>query len=155
MISCTPLACTYFRAIHDFWWAQIKLALLFPTILLAITCVLSTQMGHGSPFWIFKFQKFFNGIKKFLIQWVLTSEIPFWRLWTPWGFQLPKWKSTWECVGSFPHIPKSANKAPKLHYRPTPFHAIALVVNLKLESWHPRWHLSHPWPWARDQGKGL
>jgi hypothetical protein len=33
----------------------------------------------------------------------LTFQIVIWRFRNPSGFQFPKWKSTWECVGSFLH----------------------------------------------------
>jgi hypothetical protein len=36
------------------------------------------------------------------IQWVLILEIIFWKYESLSKVQLPKWESTWECVGSFP-----------------------------------------------------
>ncbi len=42
-----------------------------------------------------------NDIKNFLIQWVLTPTIDFWRFGSPSRLQLPKWEFTWECEGSF------------------------------------------------------
>ncbi len=66
----------------------------------------------------------------------MIFEFFFWKFGTPYGFQLPKWESTWECVGSFPHIPGNANVTPRLHARPAPFHAFALVAIPRLGSWH-------------------
>ncbi len=43
------------------------------------------------------FQEIFNDIKNSSIQWVLTPAITLWRFESPLGFQLPKWKLTWEC----------------------------------------------------------
>ncbi len=60
-------------------------------------------MGCAIPFQKLMFQELFNGIKKFSIQWILTLVIAFWKFKSPLGLQLPKWESTWECVGSFPH----------------------------------------------------
>ncbi len=44
-------------------------------LLLAITCVLITQMGHASIFWTFTLQEISNDIRKSLIQWVVTLAI--------------------------------------------------------------------------------
>jgi len=44
-------------------------------LLLAITCVLITQMSHASPFQTFNFQELSNNIRTILIQWVLTPVI--------------------------------------------------------------------------------
>jgi hypothetical protein len=41
------------------------------------------SMGHASPFLIFLFQELFNGIRNFLIQWILTPEISLWKFKTP------------------------------------------------------------------------
>jgi hypothetical protein len=79
------------------------LAVWLSALLLAITCVLSTQMGHASPFQSFTSQYNSNGIKNFSIQWILTFEIILWKFKSPLGLQLPKWEPTLKCVGSFPH----------------------------------------------------
>jgi hypothetical protein len=76
---------------------------LTPDLLLAITCVLSTQMGHTSPFYASTSQEISNFIRNFSIQWVLTLEITLWKFRSPLGLQLPKGEPTWECVSSFPH----------------------------------------------------
>jgi hypothetical protein len=47
---------------------------------------------------------FSNGIRIFLIQWVLTHAIVLWKFESPLKLQLPKWEPIWECVRSFPHI---------------------------------------------------
>ncbi len=69
----------------DFWLlgSWVKLALWLTTLLLTITCVLSTQMGHASPFKTSMFQEISNGLRNFLMQWVLTPEISFWRFEIP------------------------------------------------------------------------
>ncbi len=69
-------------------------------LLLPITCVSNVQMDHASPFQTFTFQKISNDIRNSSIQWVLTLGIAFWKFESPSGFQLPKWKFTWECGGS-------------------------------------------------------
>jgi hypothetical protein len=40
---------------------------------------------------------FFNDIKNFLIQWVLTHAITLWKFESPLGLQLPKLELTWKC----------------------------------------------------------
>jgi hypothetical protein len=80
---------------------ELNLAIWLLVFLLAITCVLITQMGHASPFYTFKVQMLSNGIKNSSIQWVLTLEIIFWRFESPSGLQFPKWELIWECRGSF------------------------------------------------------
>jgi hypothetical protein len=92
--------------------------------------------GSWKPILNIYVSRTFQWYKNFLIQWILTPEIPFWRFRTPKGFQLPKWKSTWECVDSFLHIPSSANVSPKLCFQLAPFHAFALIVSPRLRSWH-------------------
>jgi len=72
-------------------------------LLLAITCVLITQMGHANPFQTFNFQELSNNIRIISIQWVLTLVIGLCRFESPLGVQLPKWELTWEGGGSFPH----------------------------------------------------
>jgi hypothetical protein len=69
----------------------------FPILLLAITCVLSTQMGHAIWFYTFTFQDLSNDIRNFFIQWVLTLAITFWKFKNPWRLQLLKWDIIWEC----------------------------------------------------------
>ncbi len=49
------------------------------------------------------FKSFFNGIKKFSIQWILTFAISFWKFGSPSKLQLTKWELTWEYEGSFLH----------------------------------------------------
>jgi hypothetical protein len=54
------------------------------------------------------------------------------------GLQLPKWESTWGCVGKFPHTfshSESVNVTPGLHFWPTPFYAFILVMSPRLGSW--------------------
>jgi hypothetical protein len=70
-----PLAHKEIGAIIDFQWSGVKLAIQLPVLLLAITCVLSTQMGHASPFYTFKFQELFNDIRNLSIHCILTPEI--------------------------------------------------------------------------------
>jgi hypothetical protein len=48
---------------------------LIPDLFLAITCVLSVQMGHANPFQTFMYQEFSNDIWISSIQWVLTPVI--------------------------------------------------------------------------------
>ncbi len=57
----------------------VKLSIWLLSLGLAITCALSVQMGHASPFYTYKFQEFFNDIRNCSIQWVLTRAIAFWR----------------------------------------------------------------------------
>jgi hypothetical protein len=80
---------------------------------------------HARPFQASNSLNLSNGIRNFSIQWVLTFQLALWKFGSPSKLQLPKWESTWECVGSFPHshIPKNVNVTPRLHSRPTPFHA--------------------------------
>jgi len=54
----------------------------------------------------------------------------------------PKMESAWECVGSFLHIPRSANVPLGLHSRTTSFHAFALVTSPRLGLQQP-WYLGH------------
>jgi len=49
------------------------------TLLLAIMCVLSTQMGCVNAFYTFTFQDFSNDIMNFSIQWILTFTIVLWK----------------------------------------------------------------------------
>jgi hypothetical protein len=79
-------------------------------------------MGLASPFWTFTFQELSNGIRNFVIQWVLT----------PWNTSLkirdsiriptPKVGIHSRMCGSFLHTPENANMTPGLHVWPTPFH---------------------------------
>jgi len=121
-----PLLGVWVSSSHLSQSGVVTLALWFLTFLLIITYVLSTST----------FQKISNGIKNSLIQWLLTGEIFFKKFEIPWGLQFPKWESTWECMGSFPHTPRSANVTLGLHSQFTHFHAFALVVSPKLGSWH-------------------
>jgi len=63
----------------NFLWLGVKLTLWFLTLLLAITCVLSTQMGCANAFYTFTFQDFSNDIINFSLQWVLTFIIILWK----------------------------------------------------------------------------
>jgi len=78
------------------------LAIWLLALLLPITCVLSTQMGHVSSFKISEFQDLSNVIRTFQSNgfWPLQSH--FEDLEVHWD-SLPKWELTWECGGSFPH----------------------------------------------------
>jgi len=77
---------------------------------LAITCVSNTPMDHASPFHTFTFQKLFNDIRNFSIQWVLTFVIAFWRFESPSGLNSQSGSSLWSVeVHSFglSHTPRS------------------------------------------------
>ncbi len=82
---------------------EVKLSIWLPTLLLAVTYVLRTQMGYASPFQTSIFQELSHDINSFSIQWFLTPAIALWRFGSPLGLQLPKWELIWECGGSFPH----------------------------------------------------
>jgi hypothetical protein len=45
-----------------------QIGTLIPSLSLAITCDLSTQMGHESPFQTSMFQELFNGRRNFSIK---------------------------------------------------------------------------------------
>jgi hypothetical protein len=45
----------WLRAILDFYWLGVKLAIWLSALLLATTYVLGTQMGHENPFYTSKF----------------------------------------------------------------------------------------------------
>ncbi len=77
------------------------MAIWLPALLLTITWVLCTQMGHTRSFYISTFQDIFNNIRNFSIQWFLTPKITLWKFGNPLGFPLPKWELIWECGGSF------------------------------------------------------
>jgi hypothetical protein len=49
------------------------------------------------------FQEFFNDMKNFPIQWVLTLAIVLWKIRSPSRLQFPKWAFTWMCECSLPH----------------------------------------------------
>ncbi len=87
---------------------RVKLPIWLPTLLLAITYVFSTQMGHASPFYTFAFQELSNDIRKFLIQWFLTPAIALWKFRFPlglhWDSDSQSGSSLGSCGGSFPHI---------------------------------------------------
>jgi len=108
-------------------------------LLLAITCVLSVRMGHASSFKTSTFQKLFNDIRNFLIQWVLTLVISLWRFGSPLGLQFPKWEFIWGCGGSFPHTllhSGSMKCDSRAHSWPTPLQALALVSSPRLRFQH-------------------
>jgi hypothetical protein len=50
MVCGMPLACKEIKAIPNFKWSRVKLAIWLPSLLLAITYILSIQMDHASPF---------------------------------------------------------------------------------------------------------
>ncbi len=53
-------------------------------LLLPITCILITQMGHENSFYTFTFQYISSDIRDFSIQWVLTLAIALWDLGVHW-----------------------------------------------------------------------
>jgi len=116
------------EAIPDFSWSGVKLPIWLLTLLLAITYVLSVQMGYASPFQISMFQKLSNDIRNPIIQWVLTPEIVLWKFESLVRLQFPKWELIWECEDSFPH---------------TLLHSRAFSLG-----WHPR----KPLLWSWTQG---
>jgi len=88
----------------------IKLPIWFPTLHLAITYVLNTQMGHASPFYTSMFHELFNDVKNFFNS---MSFDPCNRplkirdsIGCLLGLQLPKCELTWELWGFIPsHSP--------------------------------------------------
>jgi hypothetical protein len=87
-----------------------QIANLTPTLLLAITCVSSVQMGHASPFQISTFQELSNDIKNPSIQWVLVPAIALWKFKSPFGTPTPKMGvhlGVWGFILSFFCTPRS------------------------------------------------
>jgi len=50
------------------------------------------------------------------------------------GIPTPKMGVHLGMCGFIPHTPMNANVTPRLHFRPTPFHAFDSVANLRLKS---------------------
>jgi hypothetical protein len=59
--------------------------------------------GSCDPILDIYIPRFFNDLRNFSIQWVLTPTITLWRFGNPLGFQLSRWEFIWECGGSFFH----------------------------------------------------
>jgi hypothetical protein len=84
-------------------------------------------------------QMFFNGIKNFSIQWVLTPKIILCKFGSPLGLQLSKWELIWE--GGFiplhsPTFTGAWNVILRFHYWLTPSQAFTLIMSPRLRS---RW----------------
>jgi len=57
MVCCTLPVTKWIGLNPDFLWSGVKLAVWFPALLLAITCVSNVQMSTASPFKTSKFQE--------------------------------------------------------------------------------------------------
>jgi hypothetical protein len=85
------------------------LSIWLPAFLLAITYVLSVQMGHANPFYTSTFQYLSNDINKSSIHWVLTPTSILWKFGSPSKLQTPKVEAplgVWGFILShFPSLP--------------------------------------------------
>jgi len=105
-------------------------------LLMAITCVLSIQMGHASPFWTFKFQDFFQWYKELFIPMGFDPCNRCLKIWESIGTSTPKVEihlGVWRFIPShFPTLLRTWNVTPRLHSWLALSQALTLVTSSKL-----------------------